>query len=47
MSEMSAATVLVVSEETGDISFAEKGNIKKYDDLKKIRAKLEKILLKK
>ena len=47
MSEMSSATVLVVSEETGDISFAEKGNIKKYDDLKKIRTKLEKILLKK
>ena len=47
MSEMSAATVLVVSEESGDISFAEKGNIKKYDDLKKIRTKLEKLLLKK
>lgn len=44
MSEMSSSVVLVVSEETGDISFAEKGNIKKYDDLKKIRTKLEKIL---
>lgn len=44
MSEVSKATVLVVSEETGDISFAEKGTIKKYDDLKKIRNKLEKIL---
>ena len=46
MSELSKATVLVVSEETGDISFAEKGVIKKYDDLKKIRNKLEKILAK-
>lgn len=44
MSEMSKATVLVVSEETGDISFAEKGSIKKYDDMKKIKNKLEKIL---
>ena len=46
MSEMSKATVLVVSEETGDISFAEKGVIKKYDDLKKIGNKLEKLLIK-
>ena len=46
MSEVSKSTVLVVSEETGDISFAEKGTIKKYDDLKKIRNKLEKLLIK-
>ena len=46
MSELSKATVLVVSEETGDISFAEHGSIKKYDDLKKIRNKLEKLLVK-
>ena len=46
MSEMSKSIVLVVSEETGDISFAEKGTIKKYDDVKKIRNKLEKILVK-
>ena len=46
MSEMSKSVILVVSEETGDISFAEKGNIKKYDDIKKIRNKLEKILIK-
>ena len=46
MSEMSKATVLVVSEETGEISFAEKGTIKKYDDLKKIRNKLEKLFVK-
>ena len=44
MSEISKATVLVVSEETGDISFAEKGNIKKYDDIKKVRNKIEKLL---
>lgn len=46
MSEVSDTVILVVSEETGDISFAEKGNIKKYDDLKKIKNKLEKILIK-
>ena len=46
MSEASKSTVLVVSEETGDISFAEKGSIKKYDDVKKIKNKLEKLLIK-
>lgn len=46
MSEVSKSVVLVVSEETGNISFAEKGTIKKFDDLKKIRNKLEKILIK-
>ena len=46
MSETSNAVILVVSEETGDISFAEKGTIKKYDDLKKVKNKLEKILIK-
>ena len=46
MSEISKATVLVVSEETGDISFAEHGTIKKYDDLKKVKNKLEKLLIK-
>ena len=46
MSEASKATILVVSEETGDISFAEKGSIKKYDDVKKIKNKLEKLLIK-
>jgi len=46
MSEVSKTTILVVSEETGDISFAEKGSIKKYDDLKKVRNKLEKLLIK-
>ena len=35
-----------LNEETGDISFAEKGTIKKYDDLKKVRNKLEKLLTK-
>lgn len=44
MSEASSATVLVVSEESGDISIAEKGRIAKYDDLKKLRAKLEKVM---
>lgn len=44
LSEVSSAVVLVVSEESGDISIAEKGKITKYDDLKKLRAKLEKIM---
>ncbi len=44
LSEVSSATVLVVSEESGDISIAEKGKITKYDDLKKLRAKLEKVM---
>ena len=44
LSEVSGATVLVVSEESGDISIAEKGKITKYDDLKKLRAKLEKVM---
>ncbi len=46
LSEASSATVLVVSEESGDISIAEKGKITKYDDLKKLRSKLEKIMKK-
>lgn len=44
LSEVSSATVLVVSEESGDISIAEKGKFSKYDDMKKLRAKLEKIM---
>ncbi len=46
LSEVSRAVVLVVSEESGDISIAEKGKITKYDDMKKLRAKLEKVLIK-
>lgn len=44
MSEVSSATVLIVSEESGDISIAEKGKLTKYDDLKKLRSKLEKVM---
>lgn len=44
LSELSHACVLVVSEESGDISIAERGKFIKYDDMKKLRAKLEKIL---
>ena len=44
LSEVSSAVVLVVSEESGDISIAEKGKITKYDDLKKLRTKLEKVM---
>lgn len=44
LSEVSSATVLVVSEESGDISIAEKGKFTKYDDMKKLRAKLSKVM---
>jgi len=44
LSEVSSAVVLVVSEESGDISIAEKGKITKFDDVKKLRAKLEKVM---
>ena len=44
LAEASSAVVLVVSEESGDISIAEKGKITKYDDLKKLRTRLEKIM---
>ncbi len=44
LSEVSGATVLIVSEESGDISIAEKGKFAKYDDMKKLRMRLEKIL---
>ena len=44
LSEQSGATILVVSEESGDISIAERGKFTKYDDIKKLRAKLERIL---
>lgn len=46
LSELSSATVLVVSEESGDISIAEKGKFTKYDDIKKLRTKLSKVLTK-
>ena len=44
LSEQSGAVILVVSEESGDISIAERGKFTKYEDIKKLRAKLEKIL---
>jgi len=44
LSEASKSVVLVVSEETGDISIAEAGEIKKIDDMKKLKAKLAKII---
>jgi diadenylate cyclase len=45
MSEQSNAAILVVSEETGNISLAVNGKLTKLDDIKKLRARLEKILL--
>ena len=44
MSEVSEAACLVVSEETGDVSIALDGTIKKYDDITTLKADLEKIL---
>lgn len=46
LSEVSSAVVLVVSEESGDISIAERGKLTKYEDIKKLRAKLERVLYK-
>ncbi len=44
MTETSDAACLVVSEETGDVSIALDGNLKKYDDLVTLKSDLEKIL---
>lgn len=44
LSEVSDMVVLVVSEETGDISIADHGKLTKYEDMKKLRTKLEKVL---
>ncbi len=44
MSETSDAACLVVSEETGDVSIALDGTLKKYEDLITLKADLEKIL---
>lgn len=44
MSENSDAAVLVVSEETGEISMVKGGAIKKFDDMKKLRAKIREAL---
>lgn len=44
MTEVSDAACLVVSEETGDVSIAIDGALKKYEDLVTLKADLEKIL---
>lgn len=44
MTEVSDAACLVVSEETGDVSIAVDGALKKYEDLITLKADLEKIL---
>lgn len=46
LSEVSKSVALIVSEETGDISIAERGIIKKYDDFKKLKSKIEKLMKK-
>lgn len=44
MTETSDAACLVVSEETGDVSIAMGGNLKKYEDLVTLKSDLENIL---
>jgi diadenylate cyclase len=44
MSEISDAACLVVSEETGDVSIALDGTIKKYEDITTLKSDLERIL---
>lgn len=44
MSEVSEAACLVVSEETGDVSIAIDGTLKKYEDLVTLKSDLENIL---
>lgn len=44
MTETSDAACLVVSEETGDVSIALDGSLKKYEDLVSLKQDLEKIL---
>lgn len=44
MTEVSDAACLVVSEETGDVSIAVDGALKKYEDLITLKADLEKFL---
>lgn len=39
------AVVLVVSEESDDISIAEKGKLTRFDYINKLRAKLERVLV--
>ncbi len=42
--ENSRDVVLVISEETGDISISERGTIKKYENMKALKTKLEKVI---
>ena len=44
MTEVSDSACLVVSEETGDVSIALDGNLKKYEDLVTLKSDLENIL---
>ncbi len=44
ITEISDCACLVVSEETGDVSIATAGSLKKYDDLGALKADLERIL---
>lgn len=44
MSEASDSACLVVSEETGDVSIALDGSLKKYDDITTLKSDLERIL---
>lgn len=44
LSQASKSVALVVSEESGDISIAENGKLTKYEDMKKLGAKLERVM---
>ena len=44
ITEISDCACIVVSEETGDVSIATSGSLKKYDDLGNLKADLERIL---
>ncbi len=44
ITEISDCACIVVSEETGDVSIATSGNLKKYEDLGALKADLERIL---
>ena len=44
ISEISDCACIVISEETGDVSIAIDGNLKKYDDLGNLKLDLERIL---
>ncbi len=43
-SEINKSVVLVISEERGEVSIAENGKLTRFDDMKKLRTKIEKVM---